>query len=81
MVTGKTILCMKEIQKGNLVSNFRPITCLSLIWKLLTGILAEELYKHLEKNKFITMGTKGMQERKRRHKRQLIQLQLLQHNY
>ena len=81
MVTGKTLLCMKEIQKGNLVSNFRPITCLSLIWKLLTGILAEELYKHLEKNKFITMGTKGMQERKRRHKRQLIQLQLLQHNY
>ena len=35
MVTGKTLLCIKEIQKGNLVSNFR---------------------------------TKGMQERKPRHK-------------
>ena len=49
MVTGKTLLCIKEIQKGNLVSNFRPITCLPLIWKLLTSILAEEMYEHLEK--------------------------------
>ena len=69
MVTGKTLLCIKEIQKGNLVLNFRPITCLPLIWKLLTGILAEELYEHLEKNKFITMATNGKQERKPRHKR------------
>ena len=45
----------KGIQKGNLVSNFRLIICLPLIWKL--------------KNKFITMGTKWMQERKPRHKR------------
>ena len=58
MITGKTLLCIKEIQKGNLVSNFKPITFLPLIWKLLTGRLAEELYK-----------TKGMQERKLRHRR------------
>ena len=49
MVTGKTLLCTKEIQKGNLVSSFRPVTCLPLIWNLLTGILAEKLYEHLEK--------------------------------
>ena len=49
MVTGKTLLCIEEIQKGKLVSNFRPITCLPLIWKLLTGILAEELYEYLKK--------------------------------
>ena len=47
MVTGKTLLCVKEIQKRNLLSNFRPITCLPLIWKLLTGILAEELHEHV----------------------------------
>ena len=29
--------------------NFRLITCLPLIWKLLTGILAEEMYEHLKK--------------------------------
>ena len=49
MVTGKTLLCVKEIQKEKLVLNFRPITCLPLIWKFLTNILAEELYEHLEK--------------------------------
>ena len=42
MVSGKPLLCIKEIQKGNLVSNFRPITSLPLIWKLLTGTLVEE---------------------------------------
>ena len=31
MVTGKTLLCVKEIQNGSLVPNFRPITCLPLI--------------------------------------------------
>ena len=69
MVTGNTLPCIKEIQKGNLLSNFRPITHLPLIWNLLTGILAEELYEHLEKNKFITTATNGKQERKPRHKR------------
>ena len=44
MVTGKTLLCVKELEKGNAVAIFRPITCLPLLWKLLTGILAEELY-------------------------------------
>ena len=46
MVTGKTL---KKTQKGNLVSNFGPVTCLPLIWKLLTDILAEELYEHFKK--------------------------------
>ena len=49
MVTGKTLLCIKEIQKGNLVSNFRPITCLPFISKELTCILEEKLYEHLKK--------------------------------
>ena len=43
----------------NLVSNFRPITCLPLIWKLLTGILAEELYRHHEKTKLLPWEQKG----------------------
>ena len=48
MVTGKTLLCAKELEKGNAVASFRPITCLLLLWKLLTGILVEELFEHLE---------------------------------
>ena len=50
IVTAKTLSCIKEIQKGNLVSNFTPTTCLALIWKLLTYILAEELYVHIKAN-------------------------------
>ena len=30
------------------MSNFRSITCLVLVWKLVTGVLVEELYRHLE---------------------------------
>ena len=30
--------------KGKAASNYRPITCLSLVWKLLTGVIAEEVY-------------------------------------
>ena len=53
MVTGKTLLCVKELEKGNAVANFRPITCLPLLWILLTGILAEELYEHLEQTNIL----------------------------
>ena len=31
-----------------ITSNYRPITCLPLIWKLLTGLIAEEMYEFLE---------------------------------
>ena len=59
MATGKTLLCKKKFKKGNLVSNFRPITCLPLIWKLLTGILAEELYEHLKKTNSLPCEQQG----------------------
>ena len=36
--------------------HFRLITCLPLIWKLLTGTLAEELYKYLKKLTWEQMG-------------------------
>ena len=45
---GGTILCLKDHSKGNAVDNFRPISCLSLMWKLMTGVIAEVMYKHLE---------------------------------
>ena len=49
LTTGKTTLVMKDKDKGGQVTNFRPIACLPLLRKLLTGIIAEELYGHLEK--------------------------------
>ena len=72
MVTGKSLLCIKEIKKGTLVSNFRPMTCLPLIWKLLTGILAEELYEHLEKTNSLSWKQKGCRKGSRGTKDQLL---------
>ena len=48
METGQTVLLMRDKSKGNEASNYRPITCLPLTWKLLKSIGADEIYNHLE---------------------------------
>ena len=72
MVTGKTLLFIKGIQKGKLVSIFRPTTCLPLIWKLRTDILAEELDEHLEKTNSLPWEQKGCRKGSRGTKDQLL---------
>ena len=37
-----------EIKKVNEASNYHPITFLPLTWKLLTGIIADEMYGFLK---------------------------------
>ena len=59
MTKGRTVLKVKDPQKGNAPSNYRPITCLSVIWKLLTGILTEEVYSFMEEQKMLTEEQKG----------------------
>ena len=44
----KTSLLQKNKSKGNVASNYRPITCLPLMWKLLTGVIADQIYAHLD---------------------------------
>ena len=44
LTTGKTALIMRDREIGDDVTNFRPITCLPLMWKIFTGILNVELY-------------------------------------
>ena len=63
---------MKELEKGNAVANFRPITCLPLLWKLLTGILAEELYEHLEQANILPWEQKGSRKGSQGTKDQLL---------
>ena len=43
LTKGRMVLCLKDIAKGNAVDNYRPISCLTLMWKLLTGIIAETM--------------------------------------
>ena len=72
LTTGKTTLVMKDKDKGGQVTNFRPITCLPLVWKLLTGIIAEELYGHLEKEGLFPDEQKGGRRKSRGTKDQLL---------
>ena len=44
-----TVLIQKGKTKGKIASNFWPITCLPLVWKLLTSILPDKIYDYLEK--------------------------------
>eukprot|EP00794_Sanderia_malayensis_P000828 gene828-biopygen97 len=50
MTLGKIILCQKDPAKGNEASNFRPISCLPLMWKLMTSIMADSMYAYLDEN-------------------------------
>ena len=50
LVEGRTILAMKDLTKHTEVGNYRPITCFNLIWNLLTGIMNNKTYDHLEEN-------------------------------
>ena len=47
MTEGRTVLIMKDKSKGTVVENYRPIACLPLMWKLLTSIFSEAMYRHL----------------------------------
>ena len=59
MTTDRTILLLKDKSKGNEVKNYRPITCSPLMWKLLTGIVADDIYNHLEENGLLPEEQKG----------------------
>ena len=62
MIHGRTVLCQKDAQKGNTGDNYGPIACLPLLWKLLTGVIAEETYNYLERGKFFQKNKKDAKE-------------------
>ena len=59
LVVGRTILVMKDPNKGTEVGNYRPIACLNLIWKALTGIFSTKVYAHLDRNGVLPVEQKG----------------------
>ena len=72
MVTSRTVLIQKDPSKGNNASNYRPIACLPLLWKLLTGIFAQKAYKHLYENSLLPDEQKGCRKGTRGTKDQLL---------
>ena len=72
MTSGRTVLCQKDPKKGNAVDNYRPISCLPLMWKLITGIISETMYKFLDENEILPVEQKGCRRRSRGTKDQLL---------
>ena len=65
MVESHTVLIQKDLTKGNAVANYRPIECLNLLWKLLTGIITDKLNEHLENKDLFPEEQKGCRRRSR----------------
>ena len=59
LTRGKTSLLQKDKSKGNIASNYRPITCLPSLWKLLTGVIPDQIYVHLDQERFLPEEQKG----------------------
>ena len=72
MTTGKTIFCQKDLSKGNAVDNYRPISCFPLMWKLMTGIIANSAYEYLEMYNLLPVEQKGCRRSSRGTKDQLL---------
>ena len=59
MVKGRTVLIQKDPAKGTIASNYRPIACLPIMWKLLTSMFAEKMYDHLDRQNLLPDEQKG----------------------
>ena len=53
LTTGKTVLISKDREKRNDVTNFRPITCVRLMWKIFTRLLSKERCDHQENERLL----------------------------
>ena len=69
---GRTVLCQKDRTKSNTVDNYRPISCLPLLWKLLTSIISEHLHRSLEEKKILPEEQKGCERNSKETKYQLL---------
>jgi len=59
LLEGRTTLIIKNHKRGAVPSNFRPITCLSTLWKLFSFIISELIYTHLDANSLLPSEQKG----------------------
>ena len=66
------MLTQKDPTKGIQANNYRPIACLPIMWKLLTGIMGEKLYQLLKRNAVLADEQKGCRKGLRGTKDQLL---------
>ena len=67
LTKGRTVFIPKDPAKGNTASNFRPITHLPSMRKLLTLMISDKIYEHMAEKSLLPCEKKGAQ--KKRNKR------------
>ena len=72
MTMGRTVLILKDSKKSGIESNYRYEAYLPIMWKLLTGIIGDGIYSHLERSILLQNEQKGYHRRSRRTKDQLL---------
>ena len=63
LTKGRTVVCQKDSQTGNAVDNFRPISCLPLMWNLMTGIISDVLYEFIVESDYLPLEQKGCKKK------------------
>ena len=59
MTKGKATLMQKDPSKGTAPNNYRPITCLLMMWKILTAQIREKIYYSLTSRRLFPDEQKG----------------------
>ena len=72
ILESRTVLIQKDARKGNAVGNYRPIACLNLLWKLLTGIVNEKSLRPFKPTEPTTRGTEMLLTKNWRNKRSTL---------
>ena len=65
MTKGKTTLIQKDPSKVTAPNNYRPITCLPMMWKILTAQIREKIYYSLTSHGLFPDEQKGYRKRSR----------------
>jgi len=79
LAEGTTYLLAKSTETTN-AKNYRPITCLSTTYKILTSILTDRMYAFMEANKLFPLEQKGCKKGSYGCKDQLLINRMLMEN-
>jgi hypothetical protein len=72
LLEGRTVLIRKSSEKNFDPNNYRPITCLSNLWKIFSGIISDKIYSHLISSNLFPNEQKGCRKKVLGTKDQLL---------